>query len=457
MYTVSGRFEGDDLHLTEFKAFETMALDSILNEPGPWVLGLDVPFSLPNEFVAAQGWPGEWAGYVATIGAMTPGDLTAVISAFRQVRAEGMKEPRRPTDIRAGALSPLKVANPPLLRMFQAAAPILAASACDVVPFRNQGRDRVVVEVYPKLVAKRLRDTRYKTRSGDASTRTVRREMLEAICAGDLTGEFGFRVHVGESVAAIAVANQSGDAIDSVFSAIEAAWVFRNREQHWGIPDDGRATEGWIVDPRLAHGTARATTAFAKAGAPPASRFEQAMGYAFRAHCGQTRKGTLVPYVSHLLLVAGLVLEFGGGEEEAIGALLHDVVEDAGGLERLADVRTKFGDRVAAIVAGCTDAEVVPKPPWRRRKENYLAHLEHADHSTRLVSAADNLANVRSTIQDYRTIGEELWSRFTGTREETFWYYRGLAQVFTRLGPSAIAGELAAAVAELDRLSGRDN
>src|SRR5262245_5807386 len=107
-------------------------------------------------------------------------------------------------------------------------------------------------------------------------------------------------------------------------------------------------------------------------------RFDEALVYAARVHAAQKRKGTEIPYLSHLLAVAALALEHGASEDEAIAALLHDAVEDQGGAARRADIRWRFGDAVAAIVDGCSDADVEPKPPWRERKERYLAHLARA-------------------------------------------------------------------------------
>jgi (p)ppGpp synthase/HD superfamily hydrolase len=137
-------------------------------------------------------------------------------------------------------------------------------------------------------------------------------------------------------------------------------------------------------------------------------RFERALLFATRKHAGQTRKGTTVPYVAHLLSVAGLVLEAGGDEDLAIAALLHDVVEDCGGAPMLREIRRRFGQRVAHVVEGCTDSDLDPKPPWRQRKQDYLKHLRTADADVRLVSAADKLHNTRSVLTDYRQIGERV-------------------------------------------------
>src|ERR1043166_5180918 len=111
-------------------------------------------------------------------------------------------------------------------------------------------------------------------------------------------------------------------------------------------------------------------------------KFEEALVYANRMHCDQTRKKTGVPYIGHILGVAAITLEYGGNETEAIGALLHDTVEDCGGAERFKDIKARFGEKVANIVEGCTDTDETPKPPWLERKKKYLAHLPKTDAST---------------------------------------------------------------------------
>jgi len=178
-------------------------------------------------------------------------------------------------------------------------------------------------------------------------------------------------------------------------------------------------------------------------------RFRRAFLFAAEKHAGQARKASTTPYIAHLMGVASLVLEFGGDEDQAIAALLHDVVEDCGGAPMLKEVRRKFGDRVAQVVEGCTDSFTNPKPPWRERKENYLRHLKSADAATRLVSAADKLNNIRSILSDYREVGESIWERFNGGRDGTLWYYRALLDEFLRK-PSRLVCEFELAVCELE-------
>ena len=182
-------------------------------------------------------------------------------------------------------------------------------------------------------------------------------------------------------------------------------------------------------------------------------RFEEALVWASQLHRSQRRKGTPVPYVAHLLGVTSIVLQYGGDEDEAIAALLHDAVEDQGGEPVLREIERRFGGSVAAIVAGCTDTMTQPKPPWRERKEAYLAHLPHASASVRRVSAADKLHNVRAIIADYRLLGEDLWSRFTGGRDGTLWYYLALVEAFRTAGTDPLIEELARTVAEMECLA----
>ena len=182
-------------------------------------------------------------------------------------------------------------------------------------------------------------------------------------------------------------------------------------------------------------------------------RFDDAFRFAAEKHAAQTRKRTDVPYISHLMSVAALVLEAGGDEDQAIAALLHDVVEDCGGEPMLEEVRGRFGDRVAKIVQGCTDAYAVPKPPWKQRKLDYLDLLRSADDDIRLVSAADKLHNVRTILTDYRREGDSVWDRFSGRRDGTLWYYRAVLEVLRAGRPNRLVDELQRVVTELESVA----
>ena len=183
--------------------------------------------------------------------------------------------------------------------------------------------------------------------------------------------------------------------------------------------------------------------------------FEEALHFALDVHKNQLRKGTQVPYVSHLLAVASVVLDYGGDEDEAIAALLHDSVEDCSVDPE--EIRTRFGDKAANIVVACTDSfEKNPskKPPWRLRKEAYLQRLQTALPPALRVSAADKLHNARSIVKDHREVGDEVWNRFKVGGREALWYYEQLVRIFSERGEHKwLVAELARAVAELRNIA----
>ena len=175
-------------------------------------------------------------------------------------------------------------------------------------------------------------------------------------------------------------------------------------------------------------------------------RFDEALVFASEIHRSQFRKGSGVPYITHLLSVAALVGEFGGTESQVIGALLHDAIEDC--VQTTPDIaeqiRSRFGEDVHGIVVACSDTVIYPKPPWRERKETYLETLRHKspDHPALIVSAADKLHNARSIVVDYQDMGDEIFERFRGKREGTLWYYQSLVTIFTdKLGEHPLVRE----------------
>ena len=188
-------------------------------------------------------------------------------------------------------------------------------------------------------------------------------------------------------------------------------------------------------------------------------QFEKALHFAVQLHRHQFRKGGKLPYIGHLLGVCGIALEYGADEDEAIAALLHDSIEDQaegfGGADKLGEhIQVEFGETVLAIVEGCTDAEAIPKPPWRERKERYVAHLADAFPSVLLVSASDKLFNARAILQDFREIGDAVWSRFTGGKDGTLWYYQALSDGFQAHGSMPLHRELERTVHDLETLAG---
>jgi len=185
-------------------------------------------------------------------------------------------------------------------------------------------------------------------------------------------------------------------------------------------------------------------------------RFDDALAYASALHRAQTRKGSGIPYVSHLLAVAAIALENGADEDQAIAALLHDAVEDQGGLAQLEAIRERYGEGVAQIVADCTDSHAEPKAAWHPRKEAYIASLAHKPARSLAVSLADKTHNAAAINADLRSSGEAVWSRFTGGKGGTLWYYRALANAFRAHAPGLAAERFAREVDEMEELAVRD-
>ena len=191
------------------------------------------------------------------------------------------------------------------------------------------------------------------------------------------------------------------------------------------------------------------------------TRFDEALLWASELHEGQIRKGRPVPYVFHLMSVAALVAEYGGDEDQCVAALLHDAIEDAGGPVVREEIRRRFGDVVVAIVDGCTDTDQVPKPPWRERKEAYVANVRNEPPEVRLVSAADKLHNTRCLEADLRREGTTpegeaaLWARYRGGKDGTLWYYEAVARVLGDGWSHAIVEELARTVQRVVKLAAR--
>ncbi len=184
---------------------------------------------------------------------------------------------------------------------------------------------------------------------------------------------------------------------------------------------------------------------------PYSDKFDEAITLAIRVHKDQHRKGTGVPYITHILGVASIVGGHGGTEAQVIGALLHDAIED--GVEQIPDIADKigarFGEHVLEIDRGVSDTEVHPKPPWKERKQAYVTHVQEAagDDTSLLVSVSDKLHNARSIRRDLNLVGLEIFDRFKATRDQTLWYYRTLSDAFSgKAFPTPLQQQVAAAL-----------
>ena len=191
---------------------------------------------------------------------------------------------------------------------------------------------------------------------------------------------------------------------------------------------------------------------------PFSIKFQEALVFAADVHKGQVKKGTSIPYISHPLAVCALVLEHGGDEEEAIAALLHDILEDHPETVTRERLQEQFGERVLSVVEGCTDTPPNyrggPKPPWRERKIAYIDRLRREGSAYARVALADKLHSARAILSDYRQLGDQLWSRFNAGKEEQLWYFRSLVGAFADAGaPSQMVEEFNHTVIQLEGLA----
>jgi (p)ppGpp synthase/HD superfamily hydrolase len=172
------------------------------------------------------------------------------------------------------------------------------------------------------------------------------------------------------------------------------------------------------------------------------ARFADAFRYAHEVHALQTRKGSSAPYIGHLMGVASIVLDDGGSEDEAIGALLHDAAEDHGGRPRLEEIRSRFGEAVARIVEDCTDSWDTPKRPWMERKQAYIQHARSLAAPSLRVSAADKVHNTYAILRDLRNAGEQVWERFNAAPDDVLSYYESLVRAYREAGGGRLVDEL---------------
>ncbi len=466
--------DGDTLRAGELVEWRDFArFEAALRRPGPWIAGIDFPFGQSRVFIENMGWPQVWAGYVDHVRTLGRSGFRAALDAYRANREPGDKEHRRVTDIRAGSISPQKLYGTPVGLMFYEGAPRLRDARVTVPGLQNGDPDRIVVEAYPGLMARGIIGRRsYKQDRKTKQTEDqleARYDLLRTITEGVLQ-PYGLRVEAPMSLAE----DPGADHLDALLCAIQAAWAWRQRHDGYGIPNAVDSLEGWIADPAVSTARQREgietesrSSRLNQSGIMLGEKFDEALKLASDLHREQTRKETPIPYLAHLLAVAGLVLEanayhrFDDIEDIAIGALLHDAIEDQGHKINLREIRERFGDRVHDIVAQCSDAvieeEHQKKPPWRERKDVYISKIKDRPRETLLVSCADKLHNARSIMFDFDRIGDAVWDRFTASKEETLWYYRSLYEAFEQAWPdNPLLPEFAAVVQRMSRAVNRD-
>jgi hypothetical protein len=240
----------DCLDLPSLAAFE-----DLLRSNGPWLAALDFPFGQPRKLIENLIWPLSWQGYMSVIAGMTKQEFESAIEQYRNTRPAGDKQHLRATDMLAGARSPMMLHRVPVGKMFYQGATRLLVSPVSILPCRPTDDNRIVVEGYPALVARRLigkhaykSDERSKQSEEQAE---IRREMVDSIRAGLLREPYGLTIELSKEMAQSLVGDAMGDRLDAVLCAVQAGWAYLERERGYGIPDVYDDLEGWIVDPSL--------------------------------------------------------------------------------------------------------------------------------------------------------------------------------------------------------------
>ena len=246
----SGRSRGNVLEVEDVEKLESFAqFEAFLARPGPWLGGFDFPFSLPRELVRDLGWPADWPGLVAHCARMTRIELRAVLDAYRNSRQPGNKYAHRATDHPAGSSSPMKLVNPPVALMFHEGARRLAAGELHLPGLLHRNSSRIALEAYPGLLARKqlgIRDS-YKSdtrREHTPERRAVRKQIVQALKFGL---PLAIRARLEPRLERQLIADGSGDLLDAVICAVQAAWGWKRRKSNFGLPPDAHPGEGWIV------------------------------------------------------------------------------------------------------------------------------------------------------------------------------------------------------------------
>ncbi len=240
------------LRAGELEAFADFAgFVGMLQRSGPWIAGLDFPFGLPRKFIENIGWPASWAGCVEHAAGLGKEGFRAALEDYRRDRPPGGKEHRRATDIAAGSISPQKLYGTPVALMFFEGAPRLVGAGVTIPHMRDGDPERIVVEAYPGLMARRLIGPRsYKN---DARAKQIpaheqaRRDILAALKDDQIRARFGFSVEADGDLCE----DPGGDTLDALLCAVQAAWAWQNRTNRYGAPDPVDPLEGWIAAPDL--------------------------------------------------------------------------------------------------------------------------------------------------------------------------------------------------------------
>ena len=246
----SGILKSNVLEVLEVERLESFAaFEAFLARPGPWIGGFDFPFSLPRELVRDLGWPQDWAELVAHCSRMDRPSFRSALDAYRASRPVGRKYAHRATDLPAGSSSPMKLVNPPVALMFHEGAPRIVASGVHVPTLLTRNSSKIALEAYPGLLARKQLGLRASYKSDTRSEHTparmaVRRSILMSLVAGK---PLGLHVTCNTKLQSEILADGSGDLLDAVICATQAAWAWTRRRANYGLPANAPPGEGWIL------------------------------------------------------------------------------------------------------------------------------------------------------------------------------------------------------------------
>lgn len=244
------RLEGDLLRTLKPCSLECFAdFEKALGRPGPWIAGIDFPFGQARRFVVDVGWPLDWKNYVRHVEGLGKAGFETVLKEYRKKQPKGDKEHRRGTDELTGAVSPQKLDFIPVAKMFFQGAPRLLRAGVTIPHLQAGDRERIVVEAYPGVLARTVTEQSYKseTKKQTASRRAARTKILEALTSGALSSRYGVTVTVDDPKL---MDDETGDSLDALLCAVQAAWAWRNRDWLFGESARVDRCEGWIADPK---------------------------------------------------------------------------------------------------------------------------------------------------------------------------------------------------------------
>ena len=234
--------------------FDFVAFETLLRQEGPWIGAFDFPFGQPLQLINNLGWPRSWEGYLRLLSTLTKEQFVATLSQYSAAQPVGSRLHMRATDLLARAISPMMLYRIPVGRMFFEGALRLYASGVSILPCRPTSSDRIALEGYPALVARRwLGRCSYKSddrRKQTPAQLLARQELLTALQSNALTETYGVQLDLSTELGVDLIGDPMGDRLDAVLCAIQAAWAYSQREKGYGIPP-GHEIEGWIVDPSV--------------------------------------------------------------------------------------------------------------------------------------------------------------------------------------------------------------